>query len=235
MDKLSPNPWAGQQNERSHVSVLRCQKSEKVNVWWQCPRHHWPDTFKVHLKTSKNCVCVCMYINQKRCPLILYIIYIYHISCHFWQALSKILKSWVFRKSLWNRAHPGKNLPPPLCRTRGFFWAQGPPTTRVRPPGPVWQMGWSNRSTYPYRTPPRRNHENQWLIKPLIRPYFWGFIREGRLTSHYNTKKSANKTSWSRGTSKRMKMLKNCDAINLSNVIFLNIIHILSEYFTIIK
>ena len=92
MDKLSPNPWAGQQNERSHVSVLRCQKSEKSmsddNVTTSLTGH-----LQSPLETSKI-MCVCMYINQKdfhSSYIYIFIYIIYHISyiMSFWQ-LSEI-------------------------------------------------------------------------------------------------------------------------------------------------
>lgn len=54
--------------------------------------------------------------------------------------------------------------------------------------------------------------------KPLVRPYFWRFIREGRLTSHYITK-NLQKNIMKPRYFKKNEMLKNCNAINLSNVI----------------
>ena len=163
--------------------------------------------FKVHLKQVKLCVCVCMYINQKD-KLILKIIIMSCGTCpKFFEVLS-------FRKAI-EPCPSRKNLPPPPVAPV-VLWAQGPPTTRVSHQGPSgrWLV---NRSTYPYRIPAGETMKPM-VHKPLVRPYFWRFIREGRLTSHYITK-NLQKTIMKPRYFKKNEMLKNCNAINLSNVI----------------
>ena len=94
MDKLSPNPWAGQQNERSHVSVLRCQKSEKSmsddNVTTSLTGH-----LQSPLETSKIvCVCACISTRKISTHLLYTYVYIYiSYIMTFWQASRNFLKS----------------------------------------------------------------------------------------------------------------------------------------------
>lgn len=156
MDKLSPNPWAGQQNERSHVSVLRCQKSEKSmsddNVTTSLTGH-----LQSPLETSKIvCVCACISTRKMSTHLIYYIYISYIMS--FWQA-SRKFEVLSFRKAF-EPCPSRKNLPPPSVAPV-VLWAQGPPTTRVSHQGPSgrWLV---NRSTYPYRTPPGET------MKPMV-------------------------------------------------------------------